>query len=85
MCTFGAAGAWGGGVADTLGRPPFSPPACPEPLVVSEAQDWGLLALVDPGDEAVACVDSEPLSDELPPPDPPADAFSALRHFARRF
>ena len=49
MCTFGAAGAWGGGVADTLGRPPLSPP-----LVVSEAQDWGLLALVDPGDEAVA-------------------------------
>ena len=81
VCTEGAAGACGGGVADTLGLPPFSPEECPVPEVVSEAQDCGLLALVEPGDEAVAWFDSEPLSDDPPP----EDAFSALRHFARRF
>ena len=82
VCTVGAAGACGGGVADTLGLPPFSPEEWPVPEVVSDAQDWGLLALVEPGDEAVAWFDSEPLSDEPPDPD---DAFSALRHLARRF
>lgn len=82
VCTLGAAGACGGGVADTLGLPPFSPEECPVPEVVSEAQDCGLLALVDPGEEAVAWFDSEPLSEEPPEPD---DAFSALRHFARLF
>ena len=45
--------------------------------VVSEAHDCGLLAFVDPGDEAVAC------NSDLSEPD--AAAFSALRHFARRF
>ena len=68
-------------MADTLGRPPFSP----DPLVVSDAQDCGLLALVEPGEDAVAWLDSEPLSDDPPPDDPEADAFSALRHFALRF
>lgn len=41
---------------------------------VSEAHDCGLLALVEPGEEAVA---SDPFS--------PLVAFSAFLHFARRF
>ncbi len=41
---------------------------------VSEAQDWGLLALVEPGEEAVA---SDPFSPEV--------AFSAFLHLARLF
>ncbi len=41
---------------------------------VSEAHDCGLLALVEPGDEAVA---SEPFSPEV--------AFSAFLHLARLF
>lgn len=47
-------------------------------VVVSEAQDCGELALVEPGDEAVAWAESVPLSLE------PA-AFSALRHLALLF
>lgn len=43
--------------------------------VVSEAQDCGELALVDPGDEAWT---ESPLS-------PEPDAFSALRHLALLF
>jgi len=46
--------------------------------VVSEAQDCGDEALVDPGEEAVAWPESDPLS-----PDP--EAFSAFRHFALLF
>ena len=46
--------------------------------VVSEAQDCGELALVEPGEEAVAWVESVPLSLD-------SDAFSALRHLALRF
>lgn len=60
----------GGGVAAILGGI-FSTGV----EVVSEAQDWGELALVDPGEEA--CTES-PLSPEL-------DAFSALRHLALLF
>ena len=46
--------------------------------VVSDAHDCGELALVEPGEDAVAWLESPPLSLEL-------EAFSALRHFARRF
>lgn len=47
--------------------------------VVSEAQDWGELALVEPGDDAVAWVESAPPFSLEP------EAFSAFRHFALRF
>jgi hypothetical protein len=45
--------------------------------VVSDAHDWGELAVVEPGDEAVAWVES---AFSLEP-----EAFSAFRHFARLF
>ena len=46
--------------------------------VVSEAHDCGEEAFVDPGEDAVAWPESDPLS-------PEPDAFSAFRHFARLF
>lgn len=64
---------WGGGVAAMVGGI-FSTGV----EVVSEAQDCGELAVVEPGDEAVACVESGPFSLE-------PDAFSAFRHLALRF
>ena len=45
--------------------------------VVSDAQDCGELAFVEPGDDAVAWAESD-LS-------PEPDAFSAFLHFALRF
>lgn len=62
----------GGGVADVPDWVSLSAP------VVSEAQDCGLLALVEPGEEAVA---SKPFS--LPPD--VLSYFSALRHLALLF
>lgn len=73
----GLKGSWvlpgGGGVAAIVGGI-FSTGV---EEVVSEAQDCGELAVVEPGDEAVACVES---AFSLVP-----EAFSAFRHLALRF
>lgn len=63
---------WGGGVAAMFGGI-FSTGV----EAVSEAQDCGELAVVEPGDEAVAWVES---AFSLEP-----EAFSAFRHLALRF
>ena len=75
---WGAEGAGGGGGGGVVGSVLGGILSTGVEEVVSEAQDCGELAVVEPGDEAVAWVESPPLS-------PEPEAFSAFRHFARRF